>query len=97
MLGVARRLNWAPVTPGDLVRQLTQQDPLASSEIGHLRRLLEWLQMAGLAGSRRGASRRAPTTRLPALQRTAAPQGRGFRSYRWACPRSESNRHWGPF
>ena len=84
------------VTPRDLVRQLVHQDPLASSEIGHLRRTLEWSQMAGPAGCRRRNGGGPAATRLPALQQAAAPQ-MCFRSYRWACPRSESNRHWGPF
>ena len=82
----------ASYTP-DLVRRLTRHDPLASSEFGHLAAISKWLVTPGLVRT----ERRGLATQLPALQPAAARLGESSQLPGWACPRSESNRHWGPF
>jgi hypothetical protein len=71
-----------------LIRSLVRKLALAGSfRNGNDRRALA---AAGLA-PRGGVARR------DCLLQPVAQAERGLCGYRWACPRSESNRHWGPF
>ena len=71
LLRVAEGTSLAPDLLEISQRQLKQHDPLASSEIGSLRRLPEWPLLGDVAGSGE-AGLAGLTTQLPALRPAAA-------------------------